>query len=65
MDYIKTEDQLPEAHPLNGSNAPYYFIHIENYVPAIAMYLVDENGEKAWYKDYTAKIIKPVIRWAK
>lgn len=63
MKLIKTTERLPEAKPLTGTNARYYFIEIEGYPPTVAMFLEDENGETAWYKDYTSKIIKPVIGW--
>lgn len=54
---------LPEAKSLNGFGAPYYLVNIQGYTNDLAMYLEDENGEKAWYKSYTSKIIRPVIGW--
>lgn len=56
-------DKFPEAKPLNGFNAPYYLVNIQGYPNDLAMYLEDENGEKAWYKSYTSKIIRPVVGW--
>jgi len=61
--FSKHTNILPVAEPLNGFNAKYYLVAIQGYPNDLAMYLEDENGEKAWYKSYTAKIIRPVLSW--
>lgn len=57
-------NSTPEPEYIDDICNKYYVVFVEGFAhPEKAMYLKDENGECAWYVNYFAKIIRPVICW--
>jgi hypothetical protein len=63
MRFVPTYEKLPEPSLLCDSCGDYYTIKMGRYGVTQAMYAENEDGDRNWYKDYTAMIIVPVTHW--
>jgi len=60
--YGSVDDDLPIADDLEDENNPYYLIYTR-YGASLAMYMVNDEGECNWYKDYNSIVVGKVIGW--